>query len=92
MALGPPFGPPINYIPGGALQTIYVRYDQNPFLYTQTPVLTAALPAAATAGQGAKAWVSDATSRTWGAAPTGGGGDIVPVWCDGTTWYVGGCH
>lgn len=53
------------------------------------PVLTAALPSAATAGAGARAFVTDATSTTFNASLTGGGANRVPVFSDGTVWRIG---
>jgi hypothetical protein len=47
----------------------------------------ATLPAAGTAGR--KAFVTDATSTTFGAAPTGGGTNKVPVFDNGTSWLIG---
>jgi uncharacterized membrane protein YjjP (DUF1212 family) len=54
-----------------------------------TPVTFANLPTAATAGAGARAFISDGTSGTFGAAAAGGGSAVVPVWSNGTSWYVG---
>lgn len=54
--------------------------------------LVAGLPAAATAGAGARAFVTDATV-TWaagiGTIVVGGGTNSVPVGSDGTNWRVG---
>lgn len=49
----------------------------------------ATLPSASTVGAGARAAVTDATSPTFGAAPTGGGSAFTPVVSNGTTWQVG---
>jgi hypothetical protein len=49
----------------------------------------AGLPAAATVGAGARAFVTDATSATFGTTATGGASNAVPVWTDGTTWKIG---
>lgn len=54
-----------------------------------TPVAVANLPAAATAGAGARAFVTDATSTTFNAALSGGGANSVPVFSDGSAWKVG---
>ena len=54
-----------------------------------TPVTVANLPSAATAGAGARAHVTDATSTTFNAALVGGGANSVPVWSNGTAWFVG---
>ena len=47
------------------------------------------LPAAATVGAGARAFVTDATSTTFAATAVGGASNAVPVWTDGTTWKIG---
>lgn len=47
------------------------------------------LPAAATAGIGARAFVSDATTVTFSATYTGSSTGKVPVYSDGTNWLVG---
>ena len=54
--------------------------------------VVASLPAAATAGAGARAFVTDATlSMTLGIGTTvaGGGANKVPVYSDGTNWLIG---
>lgn len=53
------------------------------------PVLTANLPAAATAGAGARAFVTDANSTTFNATVVGGGANSVPCFSDGTNWKIG---
>lgn len=53
------------------------------------PVLVSALPSAVTAGDGARAFVTDASSPTFGATVTGGGAVKSPVYSDGTNWKVG---
>lgn len=52
-------------------------------------VAVSALPSAATAGNGARAMVSDATATTFNSAVAGGGVNIVPVFSDGTVWRIG---
>jgi hypothetical protein len=54
-----------------------------------TPVVVASLPAAATAGAGARAFVTDATSTTFNAAVVGGGSNNMPVFSNGTGWFIG---
>lgn len=49
----------------------------------------ASLPVPATAGAGARAFVTDATSAVFGAAVVGSGANAVPVWTNGTGWFVG---
>ena len=47
------------------------------------------LPAAATAGSGARAFVTDATATTFLSTVAGGGSNKVPVVSDGTNWLIG---
>lgn len=47
------------------------------------------IPSAVSAGVGARAFVSDATSSTFASAYTGGGSIKVPVYSDGTGWFIG---
>lgn len=54
-----------------------------------TPVLYASLPAAATAGAGARAYVTDSSTATFAATIAGGGANSVPCYSDGTNWKVG---
>lgn len=58
--------------------------------YIKTNPTTAnSLPSASTAGAGARAFVTDATANTFASALTGGGSNKVPVYSDGTGWFVG---
>ena len=76
------------------------NYNQFTFNYTGVfnaptvattvySVAGTALPSAATVGQGARAFVSDATVSTFATAYTGGGANKVPVYSDGTVWRIG---
>jgi hypothetical protein len=58
-------------------------------LAATTNYLVADLPSAADSGSGARAFVSDATTPTFGATVAGGGAVKVPVYSDGTNWKVG---
>lgn len=54
--------------------------------------VVASLPAAATAGAGARAFVTDGSTTVilgLGLTVTGGGANKVPVYSDGTNWIVG---
>ena len=58
--------------------------------YIQTPSMTVAnLASAATAGAGARAFVTDATATTFLSTVAGGGSNKVPVVSDGTNWLIG---
>lgn len=52
-------------------------------------VTVANLPAAATAGAGARLMVTDSNSTTFMATVAAGGANIVPVFSDGTNWKIG---
>lgn len=52
-------------------------------------VAVASLIAAATAGAGARSFVTDATATTFGSTVAGGGANTVPVVSNGTNWLIG---
>ena len=54
-----------------------------------TPVTFSALPSAADAGAGARAFITDANTTVFGAQVGGGGITYMPVFSNGTNWYVG---
>jgi hypothetical protein len=54
-----------------------------------TTYTTATLPVVVANLQGARAFVSDADTRAFGNLVVGGAGNVMPVWCDGTQWYIG---
>jgi hypothetical protein len=54
-----------------------------------TPVTVSALPSAATAGAGARAFVTDADSVTFNAPAVGGAANNMPVFSNGTGWFIG---
>jgi hypothetical protein len=49
----------------------------------------ATLPSASTSGAGARSFVTDALTPTFGATVITGGAVAVPVYSDGTNWKVG---
>lgn len=58
----------------------------------QGPFATATLPTAASAGPGARTFVTDATLPAignFGHPYVGGGANKVPVYSDGTGWFLG---
>lgn len=57
----------------------YLKWDA-------TPLVVGSLPTCTAGTKGNMAIVSDATAPTYRGALTGGGGVIVPVFCDGTAW------
>jgi len=80
---------------GSNTQTAYASLDSlgrfnSPVLQTTVySVAGIALPAAGSAGIGARAFVSDATASTFATAYIGGGSNKVPVYSDGSSWYIG---
>ena len=54
-----------------------------------TPSTVTGLGYANVAGAGSRAFVTDADIRTWGNLYVGGAGNAVPVWSDGSNWYIG---
>jgi len=69
-------------IPGLTL-TFSVKYFNHGTLTVGT------LPAAATAGAGARAFVTDANATTFASIVAAGGANGVPVYSDGTNWRIG---
>ena len=58
--------------------------------YIATNATTVAnLPTAATAGAGARAFVTDANSTSFNASLVGGGSNAVPVFSTGSEWRIG---
>lgn len=51
--------------------------------------VTGNIPSASAAGAGARAFVTDADIGTWGNLYVGGAANAMPVWSDGTNWYIG---
>lgn len=51
--------------------------------------VTGTIPAAAGAGAGARSFVTDADSVTFGNLYVGGAANAMPVWSNGTNWYIG---
>jgi hypothetical protein len=51
--------------------------------------VTGTIPTASGVGAGARAFVTDADSVTFGNLYVGGAANAMPVWSNGTSWYVG---
>jgi hypothetical protein len=68
----------------------FVGADTTNVSWVKVPaVAVASLPAAATAGIGARAFVNNASAPTFGSAVVGGGAVAVPVYSTGAAWNVG---
>lgn len=70
---------------------LYYDTTTKEISYVPSSYTVATLPSAATAGQGARAFVTDADSSVFYSIVATGGGPIhtVPVFSDGTNWRVG---
>jgi hypothetical protein len=72
------------------LGTAAFRWSYVHAFVVRTHGLTVAtLPTAATAGAGARAFVTDANATTFASVVAGGGANGVPVYSDGTNWRIG---
>lgn len=83
---------PVATTTGTGAQTQTTGLTINVGTAVLTNYLVANLPAAATAGAGATAFVTDATNTIivgLGLTVVGGGSNKVPVYSDGTNWIVG---
>jgi hypothetical protein len=65
------------------------RLTTNDVIPPLTNYTVSTLPSAATAGVGARSFVTDALAPTFGATVVTGGAVAVPVYSDGTNWKVG---
>jgi hypothetical protein len=63
--------------------------SQKVIRYPLSYSTVANLPSAATVGQAARTFVTDALAPTFGATVAGGGAVFIPVYSDGTNWKVG---
>jgi hypothetical protein len=72
------------------MRLYFTQVDSTVNQLVSPPVYTVAnLPSAATMGIGARSFVTDATSPTFGATVAGSGSVATPVYSDGTNWKVG---
>jgi len=65
------------------------RYIRAGTALVSPSTTVAGLPAAGTAGAGARSLVTDANATTFQAIVAGGGANVVPVYSDGTNWRIG---
>jgi hypothetical protein len=71
------------------LQSIVTQLSATDIITATTNYLVADLPSAAVSGSGARAFVTNALSPTFGATVAGGGAVPTPVYSDGIVWKVG---
>jgi len=71
------------------LDKILGQLDTDGIIPPLTNYTVATLPSAVTSGKGARAFVTDALTPTFGATVVTGGAVAVPVYSDGTNWKVG---
>jgi hypothetical protein len=65
------------------------RLDTNAVIPPVVNYTVATLPSAVDSGAGARSFVTNALTPTFGATVVGGGSVKVPVYSDGTNWKVG---
>lgn len=80
---------PVSVASGTGAQTQTTGLTIRAGTAVMTSYTVATLPVAATAGAGARAFVTDALSPVFGSAVTGGGAVGVPVYSTGSAWNVG---
>jgi hypothetical protein len=66
-----------------------ISYAAGIKFFSYGTLTVATLPAAATAGAGARAFVTDANATTFASIVAAGGANGVPVYSDGTNWRIG---
>jgi hypothetical protein len=71
------------------LNGLFGQLTAAEFIPALTNYTVATLPSAATAGVGARSFVTDANAPTFGSTVAGGGAVATPVYSDGTNWKVG---
>jgi len=54
-----------------------------------TPTTFGLLPSASTVGAGTRAFINDSSITTFNQLAAGGGSNLMPVFSDGTNWYIG---
>jgi hypothetical protein len=73
----------------GTLGNLVVSGNTTTKYFKSTVLVTGNIGSASTLGAGTRAFVSDATSTTFGSAYTGGGANNVPLYSDGSVWRIG---
>ena len=71
------------------LTNIMGQLDTSAVLPPTTNYTVATLPSAVTSGAGARTFVTNALTPTFGSTVAGGGAVFTPVYSDGTNWKVG---
>jgi hypothetical protein len=78
---------------GSANQTLGLKVDSTLTVTTYGPIVTGPVPYAnLTAVAGSRAFINNGNlvaAGNFGAQVSGGGSNTVPVWSDGTHWYIG---
>jgi len=71
------------------VDAILAQLKADSIIPALTNYTVATLPSAATSGKGARSFVTDASTPTFGSTVSGGGAVATPVYSDGTDWKVG---
>lgn len=69
--------------------TVLVSDELSASILKTSPVLLSELANASVAGAGARAFISDAETSSFGSAVAGGGANIMPVFSNGIDWLIG---
>jgi hypothetical protein len=78
----------LQWAPTGSDKTVTIPDASGTVILTGSTTV-AGLPSAATAGAGARSFVTNATATTFLSVVAGGGANKVPVVSDGTNWLIG---
>ena len=72
------------------LFAIYCNVQASPaVLKVIVPLAAITQPGLSTVGAGTRGFITDANNVTFGSQVDGGGANSIPVYSDGTNWYVG---
>jgi hypothetical protein len=71
------------------LESVLGQLGASAVIPSTTNYTVATLPSAVTSGAGARTFVTNALTPTFGATVAGGGAVFTPVYSDGTNWKVG---
>jgi hypothetical protein len=71
------------------LESVLGQLGASAVIPPTTNYTVATLPSAVTSGAGARTFVTNALTPTFGATVAGGGAVFTPVYSDGTNWKVG---
>ena len=83
------FGNASNIYLGATNGTVTAAGNVVAKTYRTIPTTVSSLPSASVVGAGTRAFVTDANTTTFGTAVGGTGANSMPVFSNGTAWYIG---